>query len=1082
MKLLKCHIENFGVLSDFDFEFNSGLTVIYRENGFGKTTFAAFIKAMFYGFPRTAARNIMGNERKRYAPWQGGNYGGFLEFEYQGTSYRVTRYFGKTAAKDTFSAMDLTNRSERTPFTENLGEEIFQLDRESFMRSVYLPQLTDRETEATTSIRTKLSNLVEDTNDLNNYDTAIEALRACRSRYRAFRGSGGRIQELNDTYNDLDVKRYEAERKRPHLEEITAAIAELNEEQKDKQENVKIIRKKIRAASVQETQQMKMAQLRDMQGEIEKTEEALQKMDAQFLAGYPELEEVRAQQDNVRRAQQAAEKLGKLTLSEEDRSANERGKILFGNLKQAEEDIEGCEDQCRELTGITSKMETQMLPEEAERFRELSERFAEGSPAEEELEGCQAMADKLNVAEIQLKRLVVSPEEQVRYENLKAFFAEGVPETSTLAACEQRLREREVLKQSEEARQLTQQEQEEYQALRKTFAEGVPTSREIQEMQAKQRRITELNGMKRAKEGLNREKDSRKTKESGVLLPAGVGALMLVVGILCMVLQQMIPAVLLLLGGAAAVTAAIVVRNGRNGRRQEAVEAVAEEESRELYELKRELYDFLLRYYRDATEPENKLVGLRLDAERFEKLAERKQMLAAQREQIRQEADAKNREILALFAAYYPGEGYRDSFLQELRDACREYDGLNRKFAEVNAERKKTRQEIEKLRSQLTRMLRRYYPAHLPENLRQSVQILAAEAVAYTELLQKKTTVEEKNAAYRKQAAELTARIEETLSAYGALDRTQSYGQCLGRLRKALERYKIAADRVNYFEHEYQVYQEQQHEAEQEIRQFFNRYRLNGENPQELLRSLEESIRSHRNLQEVYVRSTEKLQQFLLDHPNIETEQSKSPELAAGREEPESRQALEQAEKITLTEIDDIDRQLRNYRQERDILRRSVEQISDWEDQMSRIRNERQEAEKKCSLLDQTVKLLEHAKDNLASRYVGPVEEGFHKYADILLKDKIGRVMIDKDLRLHIDEKGDSREVGSFSMGMTDGILLCMRLALLDALFTEETPFLILDDPFVNLDDEQTKRGLEMLQKIAVDHQVIYLVCNRGRI
>ena len=63
MKLIRCHIENFGVLSDFDFTFDEGLTTICQSNGFGKSTFVAFIKSMFYGFPRTGARNIVENER-----------------------------------------------------------------------------------------------------------------------------------------------------------------------------------------------------------------------------------------------------------------------------------------------------------------------------------------------------------------------------------------------------------------------------------------------------------------------------------------------------------------------------------------------------------------------------------------------------------------------------------------------------------------------------------------------------------------------------------------------------------------------------------------------------------------------------------------------------------------------------------------------------------------------------------------------------------------------------------------------------------------------------------------------------------
>ena len=124
MKLLRCHIENFGVLCGYDCEFEENLTIICRENGFGKSTLAAFLKAMFYGLPRTGARKAAENERKRYEPWQGGKYGGFLEFSNGGVSYRVTRYFGKTAAKDTFAIFDLTNRTDKTPFSENAPHRI----------------------------------------------------------------------------------------------------------------------------------------------------------------------------------------------------------------------------------------------------------------------------------------------------------------------------------------------------------------------------------------------------------------------------------------------------------------------------------------------------------------------------------------------------------------------------------------------------------------------------------------------------------------------------------------------------------------------------------------------------------------------------------------------------------------------------------------------------------------------------------------------------------------------------------------------------------------------------------------------
>ena len=56
MKLLECRIENFGCLSGQTFVFSDGLTAILEENGFGKSTLAAFIKAMFYGLPPAKTR------------------------------------------------------------------------------------------------------------------------------------------------------------------------------------------------------------------------------------------------------------------------------------------------------------------------------------------------------------------------------------------------------------------------------------------------------------------------------------------------------------------------------------------------------------------------------------------------------------------------------------------------------------------------------------------------------------------------------------------------------------------------------------------------------------------------------------------------------------------------------------------------------------------------------------------------------------------------------------------------------------------------------------------------------------------
>ena len=106
MKILKCHIENFGKLSDYNYEFKDELNTIKEDNGYGKTTFASFIKAMFYGLDYKKNTKVL-IDRKKYDPWQGGAFGGSIEFEINKKKYKIERFFGKKETDDTFKLYDL---------------------------------------------------------------------------------------------------------------------------------------------------------------------------------------------------------------------------------------------------------------------------------------------------------------------------------------------------------------------------------------------------------------------------------------------------------------------------------------------------------------------------------------------------------------------------------------------------------------------------------------------------------------------------------------------------------------------------------------------------------------------------------------------------------------------------------------------------------------------------------------------------------------------------------------------------------------------------------------------------------------
>ena len=230
MKLIKCYVENFGKLSNFTYNFQDGLNIIKEQNGFGKTTFAVFIKSMFYGMDAGKNQKIEKSERKKYYPWQGGNYGGNIEFEVDGKKYKIERFFGKKPAEDTFKLYNLSTNLESQDYTENIGEEIFKINKEGYERSTYIPQ-GQIQIEMEDSINAKLGNVLESDNDVNSSEQAIEAINKAKKIYKKEKGRSGLIDEKKEKLNQLER---ELEKKQSDLE-----ILKIQEE-KLKQLNNKI--------------------------------------------------------------------------------------------------------------------------------------------------------------------------------------------------------------------------------------------------------------------------------------------------------------------------------------------------------------------------------------------------------------------------------------------------------------------------------------------------------------------------------------------------------------------------------------------------------------------------------------------------------------------------------------------------------------------------------------------------------------------------------------------------------------------------------------------------------------------------
>ena len=138
--------------------------------------------------------------------------------------------------------------------------------------------------------------------------------------------------------------------------------------------------------------------------------------------------------------------------------------------------------------------------------------------------------------------------------------------------------------------------------------------------------------------------------------------------------------------------------------------------------------------------------------------------------------------------------------------------------------------------------------------------------------------------------------------------------------------------------------------------------------------------------------------------------------------------------------------------------------------------------EKTYQILTQTKKYLEEAKTSFTNRYTEPLLRGFGKYYTGIVSKEASDYVLDANISMTVEELGKQRKPESLSAGRQDLIGICMRMALIEAMYEEEKPFLMLDDPFVNLDREKTENALQVLNEIGTDYQVLYFTCHDSRV
>ncbi len=195
MRIESIRIENFGKLKDFSLDLKRNLNIFKEDNGWGKSTLTAFLRVMFYGFEGEGKHKGYLNERIRFSPWQGGVYGGNIVFETKGRRYRITRQFGAKKSDDIFELRDADTNLISNDFSDEIGRELFHINSDSFMKTVFIGQNDCSSAGSTDDINSRIGN-ISDSTDMNKYRKADDILTSAVNKLSDRRtGERGKLKD-----------------------------------------------------------------------------------------------------------------------------------------------------------------------------------------------------------------------------------------------------------------------------------------------------------------------------------------------------------------------------------------------------------------------------------------------------------------------------------------------------------------------------------------------------------------------------------------------------------------------------------------------------------------------------------------------------------------------------------------------------------------------------------------------------------------------------------------------------------------------------------------------------------------------
>ena len=243
MIIEKIIIKSFGLITDMTLEFSESVNVIEGQNESGKSTIAAFIKYMLYGFEENEIDGAL-SERKKRINWNTGLAQGAMYVRVKDKRYLINRSTtptegaanGRQTYREESSIIDLETGS---PAFGKLaaGEVFFGVDRDLFENTAFVGRIGDSGIDEG-SVKESIENILFSGSERINNQRAAAKVADKMQALLSESGTSGAIADLAVRESELEVKLEDANKdnkqiliKESELHDIKRRRSETEEKQ-----------------------------------------------------------------------------------------------------------------------------------------------------------------------------------------------------------------------------------------------------------------------------------------------------------------------------------------------------------------------------------------------------------------------------------------------------------------------------------------------------------------------------------------------------------------------------------------------------------------------------------------------------------------------------------------------------------------------------------------------------------------------------------------------------------------------------------------------------------------------------------